>query len=365
MRTPVVRRATVLQHRSTRRPRLASSFSNISKLGEHMKTQAILIALIGACCGVASAQSSVAIYGIADAGLVRETGGAAGGVSRVSSGVGSGSRLGFKGKEDLGDGMSAFFQLENGYNIDTGSAGQGGLLFGRQALVGLAGKFGAISLGRQYSPLYTTLRDVVDPFEIGLAGNVTNIIPGNTRVDNMIEYKTPRYAGFSADLAYGAGETAGNSAKNRSLGAALTYAEGPFTLTLTNHIKENTDASDSSRYSMLVGKYKVSAFSVDYAHGVTHGLAGARSKDDVVGGTWTGGVHTLLASYIRHDDQTSADKDARQWAVAYRYALSRRTDLYLSYGHISNRNGASYTVGNGTDVGTGNTGTDLGIRHRF
>jgi predicted porin len=330
-----------------------------------MKRLATCIAL-GAClCGAASAQSNVTIYGIADAGLVRDTGGAAGSVSRVSSGVGSGSRLGFKGKEDLGDGLSAFFQLENGYNIDTGSAGQGGLLFGRQAFVGVAGKLGAISLGRQYSPLYTTLRDVVDPFEIGLAGNVTNIIPGNTRVDNMVEYKTPRYAGFAADLAYGAGETAGNSAKNRTLGAALSYADGPFNVTLTNHIKENADASDSARYSLLVAKYKVSRFSVDLAHGVTRGVAGARSRDDVLGGTWTEGVHTLLASYIRHDDQTSANKDARQWAAAYLYALSRRTDLYLSYGHISNRNGASYTVGNGTDTGTGNTGTDIGIRHRF
>jgi len=330
-----------------------------------MKVQIACIALAGSFCSAALAQSGVSIYGIADAGLVRETGGAAGAVSRVSSGVGSGSRLGLKGNEGLGNDLNAFFQLENGYNIDTGTAGQGGLLFGRQAFVGLAGKFGTISLGRQYSPQYTTLRDVVDPFEIGLAGNVTNIIPGNTRVDNMVEYKTPRYAGFAADLAYGAGETAGNSTKNRSLGAALSYLAGPLTVTLTNHIKENADATDRSRYSMLAAKYKVSAFSVDFAHGITRGLAGARSKDDVLGGSWTCGMHTLLASYIRHDDQTLANKDARQWATAYLYALSRRTDLYLSYGHIRNLNGASYTVGNGTDTGTGNTGTDIGIRHRF
>jgi len=330
-----------------------------------MKIAATCIALIGCVYGAASAQSNVTVYGIADAGLVRETGGASGSVSRVSSGVGSGSRLGIKGSEDLGDGMKAFFQLENGYNIDTGTAGQGGLLFGRQAFVGLGGNFGAISLGRQYSPLYTTLRDIVDPFEIGLAGNVTNIIPGNMRVDNMVEYKSPRYAGFAADLAYGAGETAGNSARNRTLGAALNYTAGQFTVTLVNHIKENADAGDSSRYSMLAAKYRFQAFSVDYAHGVTHGLAGARSKDDVLGGSWTHGVHTILASCIRHDDRTAANKDARQWAAAYLYALSRRTDLYLSYGHISNLNGASYTVGNGTDTGTGNTGTDIGIRHRF
>jgi len=330
-----------------------------------MKRPATCIAVCACLCGAASAQSNVTIYGIADAGIVRETGGPAGSVSRVSSGVGSGARLGFKGKEDLGDGLSAFFQLENGYGIDTGAAAQGGLLFGRQAFVGLAGKFGAVSLGRQYSPLYTTLRDVVDPFEIGLSGNVTNIIPGNTRVDNMVEYKTPRYAGFAADLAYGAGEAAGDSARNRTLGAALSYVAGALNVTLANHIKENADASDSSRYTLLVAKYKVSAFSVDVAHGLTRGLAGARSKDDVLGGSWSDGAHTLLASFIRHDDQSAANKDARQWAAGYLYGLSKRTDLYLSYGRISNRNGASFTVGNGTDAGSGTTGTDIGIRHRF
>ena len=331
-----------------------------------MKSYAFCAAALLLACGGAAAQSSVTIYGIADVGFVHETGGPAGNANNISSGVGSGSRLGFKGREDLGGGTAAFFQLENGYNIDTGAAGQGGLLFGRQAYVGLSGtRWGAISLGRQYSPLYTTLRDVVDPFEIGLSGNVTNIIPGNTRVDNMVEYKTPRYAGFAADLAYGAGEAAGDSARNRTLGAALSYVAGALNVTLANHIKENADASDSSRYTLLVAKYKVSAFSVDVAHGLTRGLAGARSKDDVLGGSWSDGAHTLLASFIRHDDQSAANKDARQWAAGYLYGLSKRTDLYLSYGRISNRNGASFTVGNGTDAGSGTTGTDIGIRHRF
>jgi predicted porin len=331
-----------------------------------MKSYAFGALALALACGGAAAQSSVTIYGIADAGFVHETGGPAGNVNNVSSGVGSGSRLGFKGKEDLGGGMAAFFQLENGYNIDTGAAGQGGLLFGRQAYVGLSGAaWGAVSLGRQYSPLYTTLRDVVDPFEIGLSGNVINIIPGNTRVDNMAQYSTPNYAGFSADVAYGAGEVAGDSAKSRTLGASVRYVANGLNVTLTQHVKNNPLATDDSRYTLLVGKYSFGDYSVDLARGISKGLAGARAKDAVLGATARFGASTLLASIVDHDDTGALNKDARQYAVGYLYALSKRTDLYLSYGRINNHNGAVFTVGNGTDVGSGNTGTDIGVRHRF
>jgi len=317
-------------------------------------------------CGWAAAQSNVTIYGVADAGFVHESGGAAGSVDKISSGVGSGSRLGFKGKEDLGGGVAAFFQLENGYNIDTGSAGQGGLLFGRQAYVGLSSTaLGTVTLGRQYSPLYATLRDVVDPFEIGLSGNVLNIIPGYTRVDNMVQYASPRLAGFSADLAYGAGESAVSSKRNRQWGASVRYVANGLNVTLSKHSKNDTLAKDAANYTMLVAKYKFGAFSVDLARGIDRGLAGARANDTVLGATATQGANTVLASYIVHDDTRSTNRDARQWALGYLYALSKRTDLYASYGHIANRNGALYTVGNGTESGSGNAATNIGVRHRF
>lgn len=330
-----------------------------------MKKLIMCAAVSSVMCGAACAQSNVTIYGVADAGFVRESGGPAGSINRITSGVASGSRLGFKGKEALGGGVSAFFQLENGYNIDTGSAGQGGLLFGRQALVGLSGAAGTLSAGRQYSPLYTTLRDVVDPFEIGLAGNVINIVPSFTRVDNMVEYVSPRYAGFAADLAYGFGESAGDSAKARHLGAALSYVAGPLNVTLAHHVKNDTAAIDHARYTMLVGKYTYQSFTLHVAHGINKALAGNDSKDVVLGGTYGWGANKLLGSFIVHDDSNSAGKDARQWALGYLYALSKRSDLYLSHGRISNRNGAVFTVGNGTEAGTGNRGTDIGMRHRF
>ena len=115
-----------------------------------MKTPVIAAAALLALSGMTHAQTSVSIYGIVDAGLVRESGGPDGNVTGLGGGVASGSRLGFRGKEDLGGGLSANFLLENGFNSDNGTLGQGGLLFGRQMYVGLSGNFGAVRMGRQY-----------------------------------------------------------------------------------------------------------------------------------------------------------------------------------------------------------------------
>lgn len=330
-----------------------------------MKKLAMAVAVFGLSSGAALAQSNVTIYGVADAGIVYEGAAPAGSVTRVSSGIASGSRLGFKGKEDLGNGLSAHFVIENGYSIDTGAAGQGGLVFGRQAVVGLSGGFGTVSLGRQYSPFYKVLRDVADPFEIGLAGTATNVIAGYTRVDNMAEYVSPSLAGFTVDLAYGAGETAGDNAYNRSTGATLSYTLQGLTVALSQHRKENATATDHVRSTMLVVKYNIGAYTLNVAQVDTAGLAGADSKDTLLGGSVTLGNDKVLASYILHDASGANNRDARQWALGYFHTLSKRSDLYAGYGRISNRNGATFTVGNATDTGTGRTGFNLGMRHRF
>jgi outer membrane protein OmpU len=98
----------------------------------------------------AQAQSSVQIYGILDAGVTMLSN-VAGAKAWVSdSGVQQANRLGFIGSEDLGGGNKAVFRLENGFSLNNGTLGQGGLLFGRQAYVGLSNPFGTVTLGRQY-----------------------------------------------------------------------------------------------------------------------------------------------------------------------------------------------------------------------
>jgi GBP family porin len=136
-----------------------------------MKKNLAALAVLGAFTCAAQAQSGVGLYGIVDAGIVGETGGAAGGVTNVSSGIGSASRLGLRGSEDLGQGWRANFVLEAGVRIDTGQSDVSGSIFNRQAFVGLSNAdFGAVSIGRQYTPYYLALSTVGDPFAAGYAG---------------------------------------------------------------------------------------------------------------------------------------------------------------------------------------------------
>jgi predicted porin len=358
-----------------------------------MKKVAVVLAgaaSMAALCNLAAAQSNVTIYGILDVGVLHESGSATGSFNKLSSGMSHGSRLGFKGTEDLGNGLSALFLLESGFQIDTGAMGQGGLLFGRQAYVGLDGHFGTLTAGRQYTPQYVTTV-LADPFTSGLAGDALNIFPntGNSasRMDNSLKYITPGYKGLKGELVYGFGETAGDNTTGRQMGGALAYANGPLNMRLGYHYRNNdtvTTETSSARNTLLAATWDFGPAKAHFGYGVDKGVnsapwrntanpyglavapaASTDSTDLLVGVTVPVGVHTFLASAIRKDDKNPANRDARQYAVGYRYAFSKRTDTYLSYAHISNKNGAGYTVGSSIEVGTGDTAFSAGIRHSF
>ncbi|MDR6584927.1 porin [Herbaspirillum sp. BH-1] len=356
--------------------------------------QRILAASIMAAAGIyalpASAQSSVTIYGLIDTGYVIETGGAAGKVNKLTSGISGGSRIGFKGTEDLGGGMSAVFLLESGFQNDTGALGQGGLLFGRQSYVGLNGGMGSVLVGRQYTPQYMTLA-MVDPFGTGYAGDAANLMPntGNSssRMDNTVKYISPKVAGFTGELAYGFGETAGSTKAASQIGAAVQYSNGPLNVRLGFHGRNNdtTTAETSSGRSTLLGAvYDFGVLKLHGAYGINKGVnssplrsavnsygtgpvfASTDSADMLIGVTVPFGVqHTVLASYIHKNDKTARNQDANQVALGYRYSMSKRTDLYAMYAHISNKNGAPYTVGSSIETGSGNSAWNFGIRHTF
>ncbi|MGT2490249.1 porin [Cupriavidus basilensis] len=130
-------------------------------------------AAAAAASGAAFAQtaSGVTLYGIADVGIevinhMPAAGSAGGTVTRMNSGNLSGSRWGLRGTEDLGGGLKGIFVLESGFDIDSGTSGQGNRLFGRQSYVGLQGNFGAVTLGRQQNSLYD-LFGAYDPMAVG------------------------------------------------------------------------------------------------------------------------------------------------------------------------------------------------------
>lgn len=329
-----------------------------------MKKSLLALAVIGSFAGTASAQTNVSIYGVVDAGIVLEKGGAAGSVSKLTSGVASASRIGFRGTEDLGGGLSANFVLENGFNEDTGAL-TGGLLFGRQAYVGLKGGFGATNFGRQYTPHYL-VSAAADPFGNGMAGRFTNLMANSgTRMDNTVKYTSPSMGGFTGELAYGFGEVAGNNSGSRAIGASLNYGAGPLKVGLGYHKLNNAAATDSAKNTVIGGTYDFGVAKAHLAYGKNKGTGTVDNNDLLVGATVPFGPHKLLASFIRKDDDSALNRDANQWALGYSYALSKRTDFYTAYARINNKRGATFTVGNNTEAGSGNKAFNLGVRHTF
>ncbi|PKO55512.1 MAG: porin, partial [Betaproteobacteria bacterium HGW-Betaproteobacteria-21] len=142
-----------------------------------MQKKLIALAVAGLMSAPVFAQSNVTIYGIVDMGyknLGNNVNSAVGNRSAIDSGQYSGSRLGFRGTEDLGNGLKASFVLETGINVDNGGFNQGNTAFARQSFVALSGGFGTVALGRQYTPQHI-LMSAVDPFGNGTSGEVVNI----------------------------------------------------------------------------------------------------------------------------------------------------------------------------------------------
>ncbi len=350
---------------------------------------------LGAIATGAHAQTNVSIYGIVDAGVVAERGGAAGNVTKVGSGIGSTSRLGFKGTEDMGGGLSTVFVLESGFKVDTGESDVAGSLFNRQAFVGLNSRdYGMLTLGRQKTTLYKALGEVGDPFGLGYAGSAKNLFPlagPNTRTSNTIAYATPSVAGWSGEATYSLGEQPGEQAAGRQYGGAIAYSNGNLNarLVYNNRNSDNVQPTtapvshDLGHNALFVANYDFQIVKAFFAFGQDKGFNSAvlpvanaygdkvapkqttDSRDLLIGATIPAGSRgTIMTSYLRKDDR-QWNQDANQLAIGYSYAWSQRTSTYVAYARINNKNGAGYTVGNDTDPGTGDSAFNLGIRHAF
>lgn len=346
----------------------------------------LIAAALLAATPAAFAQSQVSVFGIADAGISREQGGTAGSVTRISSGIVSASRFGFRGSEDLGQGLSALFHLETGVRIDTGEPDSATVLFNRQAFVGLRStQWGTVTLGRQYTPYYNALSQVGDPFAAGYAGSSKNLFAtggSNTRTNNTLAWVSPKSNGFTGEFTYSLAETAAGSIAGRQVGAGVWYATDKLNARLVVNYRNNAPAA-SSRNTLLVANYDFGPLRAYGSFAVNKGTnssplpntnnpfggvrptASTDSSDVLVGLTAPFGATTLIASYISKNDHTVRNQDASQLAFGATHALSKRSQLYASIGKIDNRRGAGYTVGNNSDVGSGDTAYNAGIRHTF
>jgi predicted porin len=179
-------------------------------------------------------------------------------------------------------------------------------------------------------------------------------------------------------------------AAGRQYGGAIGYANGPLAVRLAYNAK-NTDVvgtattpavnHDLGRNTLLAANYDLHVVKLYAAYEVDKGFnahllanpnaylvkatPSTDSDEILLGLSAPLGNGKLMASVMHLNDKTKYNQDASSWGIGYLYNLSKMTGLYAAYGHISNKNGAGYTVANNTESGTGNTGYNLGIRHVF
>ena len=200
-----------------------------------MKKMKLLLPAVAVTLAVpAFAQNSVTLYGVIDEGFnyTNNVGGKH--AYEMGDGYVQGSRWGLKGTEDLGGGLKAVFQLENGFNLNTGGLRQGSRMFGRQAYVGLADdKFGTVTLGRQYDSLVDYLAQTTangnwagalfsHPYDNDNTDN-------SFRVDNTVKYTSPTFAGLQFGGTYSFSNSTGFAA-NRQYSVGGQYANGGLLL---------------------------------------------------------------------------------------------------------------------------------------
>jgi len=375
-----------------------------------------------ATAGYAQSIPNVTLYGTLTLGVTASHNGAASNakVISVDSGTFSASALGIRGKEDIGAGISAVFVLEAGLNADTGAGktislvntatavAPGGLttngLFNRRATVGLDGKFGTISIGRDYTPVYYVSVET-DPLRLGLWGNTQQAVQLSgtgtdryARVSNAIFYVSPRIAGFQGRVVYSLGsESAGFSdiATPTSPPPKNGNTFGAISLSYTTAGLSVMGAYQRLRWPMVAGTGATTVFTgvngirEDRDIGIKYNFGdfsiGGRFLDFVLplpksnssamalGGTIALGGGTVLAEVIRmrQDAPTGPEKEGISYSLSYTYSLSKRSTLYASFGGISNGSTASFTlVSNDTSISPGMVGGSVkaysaGMRHTF
>jgi predicted porin len=333
--------------------------------------------LVTACAALfplyASAQSSVSISGVLDNGIEAVNHATPGNKSDYSmvSGALFGSRLSFRGIEDLGGGLKAVFVLESGFNADNGSSGQGGLLFGRSSYVGLENQYGRIALGRQYTTLYDWSL-YYDPLGPGRYSSPLIDAAYAGRADNAVKY-TGKFGGIDIGAYFGNGsEIVGSAQVGRQSGFLVNYTCAPFSIGVSYDSENGTTVatgSDITKRTSLGVSYDLSFMKL-YA-GYTHRQNEVAPVASTIGQYWVavgvpiGAVTTLTAAYYATSIPNAYDPKALSAILTYN--LSKRTRLYAMAARSINNSTTNLGVtGFGTTVaGADQSAVTLGIEHNF
>jgi predicted porin len=348
---------------------------------------------------------NVVIYGQMNASIDSVDSGYASNSQRTTQINDNSSRLGFKGTEALGNGLSAVWQLESGLNADGSTPGagfqatSGSSLNTRNTFVGLTGGFGTTILGRHDTPYKLATRSL-DVFADNIADNRS--IMGQSgvgttfdgRQSNVIAYISPSLSGFTGAVAYVAGAenalTSGQT-KGSAWSAMGTYANGPIFGSLA-YEKHNVGSANTGTLGLgllsglnekawkLGGGYNFGDFKLGLAYEKTSDnfnngsdLAGHHSV--YVSGAYTMGANVIKAAYTKAGDMNSvSDSGAKQWSLGFDHNMSKRTTVYALYSKLTNDTHGAYglLVGGDTNGGvpSGHANSDpsvfsLGMKHSF
>ena len=363
-------------------------------------------------CAPVFAQSSVTLYGAVDDAVTYVNNQKGSSNVYLRQGNLYASKFGLQGKEDLGGGTTAIFDLQNGFDLNTGAFASSGLMFNREAYLGLQNvRFGSLTAGRQYTPYYTFVGPLTgSAWLTGATGAHPGDIDGldtTVRINNALVYTSPNWGGLQASAMYAFGGIAGSTGKGQTYSGALRYVSGPVSLAL-GYLRMDNARQTGGFDPASTGSFGVSALNTGYvsARAIQHlAAAGNYTLGNLVlglsysnveyksgaqslfGSTAVFNTYAALASYrftpafdigagiaLTSASKANGISDAaryQQYSLKEAYHLSKRTTLYAlqAYQHASGQTLGSKGAGNIVDaapaVGDSQNGTPSSTRSQF
>jgi len=340
-----------------------------------MQKKLIALAVASLVSAPVFAQSQVTLYGTFDGGVRHVDNVNAAGQSNWtmdSAGTYNSNRWGVRGSEDLGNGMKANFNLEGAFQTGTGrtSTAVDAALFGRKAIVGVSGGWGALDLGRNYTAIFYTTA-AYDPFNYKYTGIVPITGLDGARRNNDIQY-TGTFNGVTVRVEHALGEVPGSSSALATNELGLSYANGPFNVGGAYGAQKDAANTLTTKQWTVGGGYRFNPFEVKAGYHI-------KKADQLVGDTvdtktwWLGGRYAMsganaltLAYYDINLDSpvNAADGKNKLWILGFVHNLSKRTELYADID--SRKLDGALVLGAGTaQTQNKQLGFSVGINHAF
>lgn len=317
-----------------------------------MKKSLIALAVLG-FSGMAMAQSSVTLYGVADAGYARtQTVNPDGSKTSFNGMTSAGlmnngtSRFGVRGTEDMGGGLKAGFNFEGGLSLTDGSANKsGGNFWSREANVWLGGNWGRFKMGRDLNPSFFAVAqwDLTQTANYSAVDNTYNFSsPDGPRTSGMFAYTTPNFSGLSATLAFvpknTRAATTNPADNNTKWDLNVLYGNGPISAGLG----VNKVSQQKTNYT-LGGKYTFGGQFALAASYNTLSVANLSRRGFSLGGSYFTGPFTLTLDVVRDIKNELGPKKYTNATLEGKYALSKRTFVYAAFLRLDSTN--NYGIG--------------------